>query len=331
MSVIGVILCMAGLGISINTCQAAPPSPHVLWYVFPSTGPNDQVIPTFPTWRDGFVNGMTLFAGNPIATSSSSNNPAGIEIKNAFEMGDAAVIPSSDTTDHLWRGVWNPTNPNYKDQLGSRVYCPILMVGNGVKIQLSGLSYHVYDAAGGVLDNASSLVTNSYSVSRVGIIVGPSGNPFANDALIVKTGAGTNLVDAIFFIGGRAGAWVTGPQGLADFNAYIGSGDKISYIYSYQDSTTAGVETFEKDVMLYQQGQIPASYQGMEFFRTPIGMLFSLVEPENNTYTTWASRTVTDPWSLQSTTATTGWSFEWPFTDNGTNDMGFVKFQQNTN
>jgi len=307
-------------------------SPHVLWYSFPASGPNDRVIPTFPTWRDAFVNAIVLNAGQTITpfTSSRSNNPAAIEIKNVFEMGDAAVISGNDVTDYLWRGLWNPTNPHYTNQLGSHIYCPILVVGNGVKIQLSGLSYNVQDA-GNVLNNSSSLVTNSYSVSRVGIIVGPSGKIFGNDATIVKTGTGTNLVDAIFFIGARAGAWVT-EAGLTDFNNYIPTnGDKISFVYSYQ-WTTNGVpkmQNYEKDVMLYRQGQIPVSYYGMEYFTTPIGMLFSLVEPETNTYTMWTSRQVNGSWFQQSTTATTAWSFEWPFTYNPTNDTGFVKFQQN--
>jgi hypothetical protein len=337
-------LCVAGFGFSaqarsITNIVVTPP--HVFWYSFPASGPNDQVIPTFPTWRDTFVNAMVLFAGKTDSpfTSSRLNNPAGIEVKNVFEAGDVAVVPDSDLTDTMWRGVWNPANQHYADQRGNHGYCPILVVGNGVKIQLAGLGYEVQDTKN-LLDNKSSLVTNSYSVSRVGIIAGPSGNIFGNDAIIVKDGAGTNMVDAIFFIGGRFGVWVSGQAGFNAFNAYIpADGDKVTYTYSYQwttnivtgettDSVTS-VQTYVKDVMLYRQGHIPASYNGMEYFPTPVGILFSLVEPTYDTYTTWVSRQVDGPWASQSPQATTGWSWEWLFTRNPTNDVGFVKFQEN--
>lgn len=321
--------------LAVNTTDTVPTptnvAPHVSWYAFPSSGPNDQVLSSFPLWRDTLGNGLALFAGNPIATSSRVYNPAGVEIKDEFEEGDA-TIPNPSSTNHLWRAQLDPWWPqSYVDQKGSHTYCPILVVGNGVKIALAGLSYRVHDDKS-ILDNKSSLVTNSYSVSRIGIIAGPSGDIFGNDAIIVKTGAGTNLVDAIFFIGARFGVWVNGQQGIDDFNAYIPCwGDQIRFDYSYTWTTndTTMVQTFEKVVTLYKQDQIPLCTAKMEYFPTPIGMLFSLVAAEWTDYTTWTSRKATGPWMQKSATTTTGWSWEWTYTRNPTNDCGYVKFQDN--
>lgn len=314
--------------------------PHVLWFTFPTTLPNDADIGSFPIARATLMNGLALYGGNPIATSSRSNNPAGVQFEFAFEAGDMIVVMPSETTNCIWRSQLNPMNTNYVGRLGSRVYVPFIAIANGTnKISLSGFSDSVIDVGGGFFDSQSALETN-YTISEVGINKGPSGQLFGNDHIIVTSGSATNLVDAVVFIGARIGADVSQylSTGVGAVNSYISNGDKFRFIYSYawnsidtNGNTVVNIENNERDVMVYQDGQTPSSYNYMWTFETPRGVLFSLEEPETNTYTITTSRDVRGPYTVNSANATTGWSFEWDFTGNSTNDHGFVGFSQNTN
>jgi hypothetical protein len=310
----------------------------VLWYAFPCSLPNDQVVPAFPTARDVLLDTLALYGGgNQIATKSRLDNPAGIEIKNEFDAGDVFVLQSG-MTNHIWRGILDPTNSAYAGQLGNWVYCPIIAIGNnGTKLALNGLSYAVSDSAG-VFGNKSSLATNSYSVSRLGIIADSTGNIFGNGAKILglaadtNTYAGTNLVDAIVFIGARIGVAVDGQDGINDFNDYLSGKngvDTVDFVYTYSWGTNSSI--YSKDIEVYPQGSLvyPSPSTQVEYFRTPVGILISLVQPETNTYPiVWSSRKVTGPWSQVATNTATGFSFAWTFTNNGTNDTGFVKFKK---
>jgi hypothetical protein len=318
-------------------------------YMLPVPGPNDQVLSSFPIWRDTFGNGFIQSGGtNFSSTPSRLNDPTGIEIRDCFSRGDVA-IPQTGTTNHLWQGTLDSTNPAFANELGGHGYVSPMFVGNvdtnGVrtKLTLHGISYRVVDQKG-ILDNKSSLVTNDYSVSRVGIIAGPSGNPFANDAILIKSGSGDTPVDAIWFIGGRFGVWVNGQAGLDAFNAYIPEGGEwISYVYSYQwqstnvidetDIVTTNIQSCEKIVWLYRQGQIPLWYQPVQFFQVPTGFLFSLFcKDEGEVYTMYSRRQLDiGHWNLESSAAVTGWSKGWAESTVGINSAGFLKVIPDTN
>jgi hypothetical protein len=321
---------------STHTNNPAPPL-KVSWYTFPTTLPNDANIVDFPIARAVVMNGLALYGGSTVATGSRSNNPTGVGFHSAFEAGDMITVNPGATTNYVWRSQMNPTNPNYIGRTGSRIYVPFIAVANGTnKISLSGFSFNVIDRKG-FFSSQSALETN-YAVSEVGIIKGPSGQLFGNDHTIVSSGSATNLVDGVVFIGARAGADVSayGQLGVSAVNSYIDTNDSFRFIYSYtysgtdtNNNTIVNVENNERDVIVYQDGQTPASQQGVELFRTPRGWLFSITEPETNTYTTWVSRVVDGPYALNSSTATTGWSYEWEFTGAPTNDVGFVKWTNN--
>jgi hypothetical protein len=320
-----------------HTNNPAPPL-VVSWYTFPTSLPNDADIVNFPIARAVVMNGLALYGGSIMATGSRSNNPAGVVIRTAFEVGDMIVVNNpGSTTNYVWRSQMNPTNPYYIGCVGSRIYVPFIAVANGTnKISLSGFSFNVIDPKG-YFSGQSALETN-YAISEVGLIKGPSGQLFGNDHTIVSSGSSTNLVDGVVFIGARVGADVSqyGQLGVNAVNSYIGTSDVLRFIYSYTYSgtdtngdTVVNTENNERDVTVYQDGQTPASQQGMGLFRTPRGWLFSITEPETNTYTTWVSRVVNGPYTLNSSSATTGWSYEWEFTGANVNDTGFVKWTNN--
>jgi hypothetical protein len=318
-------------------------------YTLSLPGPNSDLdIDSFSNWRDSAGNGFTQSGGTNFSSYPSRlNDPRGIEIRNCFSRDDVAVLLAGDTN-YLWEGVMNPTNPAFANLHGGHGYVSIMLVGNigtnGVrtKLTLHGLSYRVRDQ-GGVLDNKSSLVTNDISISRRCIIAGQSGDPFGNDATILTSGSGDTPVDAIWFIGGRFGVWVNGQAGLDAFNAYIPTnGEWISYVYSYQWNTTnvdetptvvTNLQSCEKDVWLYRQGQIPLYYQPVQFFQVPTGFLFSLFcKDEGENYSTSFRRQLNaGHWQFLASTATTGWTFGCAESVVGTNAMGFLNCVPDTN
>ncbi len=328
-SVVAILATLVSITFAIQ--PALVRATNVSWFSVPVSLPNDAS-PPFPTARDLLLNGLALHGGNPIATGSRSNNAAGVELKSCFEAGDAIVVDPNQTTNRIWRGVLNLSNPFYTNLLGNRIYDTVLVVGNGQKVSLRGLSCSVIDT-GGVMDNNTSLITNDMSVSRIGIIRGSQGGLYDNDAQVLTSGSGDMQVDAILWIGARAAVSVTSQTGIDAFNAYIGTGKTIRFVYSYTGTNNSGTytEKYERDAYLFQQGQIPARCQGMEIFLMSGGELFSLVNfSEADTFTVWTGRNLLIPLGLQTTIATTGFSVMIPFTYNGTNDQGYVHCVLNT-
>ncbi len=329
------------------SCATAPlgaqaaASERVNFYPFPASIINDTNT-LFYIARGAYMNGLGLHGGAPIQTASRLENPTGIEIKPAFQASDLMVVTPGLTTNTLWLAVLNPTDTNYAGQLGQRLYCGGIFVGNDVQIMLDGFSSSVIDAKG-YLDNQSTLKGLGYSVSRYGIIKGPSGDLFGNDHTIIQSGSGSIPVDAIVFIGARVGADVSqyGQAGINAVESYIGSGDTFTFVYTYM--WTSGGQVFSENhswtVPVYQDGQVPTNYWGMSYWKTPRApaMLLSLMEPPDNTYTvSVALSSLADglphkggsvSWMLNNASAATGWSYEdpsWP-----AHDAVFVDYQQN--
>jgi hypothetical protein len=323
---------MYGVSTPIITANLTFAKQQLTVYWYTASGPYDLATNSFLAWSDDIVKGFSRNAGDSIVTGSRSNNPTAVEFKSNFEAGDA-TIPGSTTTNCMWRFTLDPTNQYYVGQLGNLIRFPIIAIGNGVKISLSGLSWNITEKRGGTLNNNASNINSPYGRTKVGIITGPSGNPFGNDASFLENGeAGTNLVDVIVLSGARCGFWANGQPGLDSINDYITTnGDMVTCTYSYQ--TGNQIETYSKSIMLYRQGQIPESRKGKEIFRTPVGELFTLAnEPEDQTWDVWVARNLISSSLNTNRTpyfakATTGYHYTWPFLNNGTNDTGFVRFE----
>jgi len=342
---------MAGLGFSVINSQAAPlksthvlaTPPHVLWYPFPASLINDTNS-QFYLSRGTYMNGLAIHGGAPIQTANRLNNPIGVEIKPFFLASDLMVVTPGVTTNTLWLGQLNPANTNYVGMEGQRLYCGGVFVGNGAQITLDGLSTSVIDYPVGYLDNNSTLAGLGYSVSRVGIIKGPSGVLFGNDQTLVTSGPGSIPVDAIVFIGARVGADVSqyGQTAVNAVESYIGTGHMFTFTYTYTWTNESGQfsENHSWTVPVYQDGQAPTNFL-WSYWPTPRGntRLFSLMAPATNTYTvSVALSTLYDGlpsryndvgWTLDNASASTGYSYEDPSFP--PHEVVFVKLSQNTN
>ena len=289
---------------------------NVSWYFYPCSLPN-TITPEFGTARDNLLTGIEF--GGLLDTGSRVGNPAGIEIRSTFDSSDMTV----SSTNYLWRGMFHSPAP-YATQYGQRLYCPVLLVGNGGKVCMDHLQYRVTCGVA-LLGNESSLAGLGYSVSRVGILAGPDGILFTPDDIIVKSGSGTNLVDAIAFIGGRIGALVNQPSDYNALDSAIGTnGAFVSFEYQFVSATNTLIG--RTTVQLYPHGGIP-NYNTvyLEPFIGPNGVLFSVVGPPGALPTIKTARQVAGTWSIATTSATEGSSVFTYFTRNPTNDTGFVR------
>lgn len=309
-------------------------------YLFPVALPNDAVSTSFPLARDKLMNGLSVLGrlsvgGTAIASGSrQQNGPTSLEIKSVFDAGDAMVLNTNSNTNALYRGYIIPKtgSSDGTNQLGHRIYCTILIVAEGTnKLRLRDLSGSASDE-NGFIHTSSDLVNTNYSVSRIGLIKDQYGDIFGDGREIINSGPNTQEVDAIIFLGERVAVSVSSQTAINDFNAYIGTGDKITFSYTYHWYTNGvtNAVVFSKDVMMYQLGQIPSSSYGQEFIPTPVGRLYSMVQPETNTYTVWSSSVCDGGYTLVTTNATTGFSWNWKFRNTATNDMGYLKIFNNT-
>ena len=320
------LLCLATLGTQAQAQQIAS---EVKFYFYPTVLPNSDNTYEFGTARDSLLTGIK-FGGSSFTTSGSRvgtnlNNVTAIEIRNVFDATD--ILASSST--NLWRGQFNPSSP-FNNQYGNRAYAPVLIIGQNGKVCLDRLSYMVGCGSMPSLGYNSSLSGLSYSVSRIGINAGPDGILFTADDQIVNSGSGTNLCDAIAFIGGRIGALADNQGQINTVNGYLNTSTWVSWSYYFTGPTN--VQSGSITVPLYQGGQIPwdAQYNRLVPFIGPNGVLFSVIgHPGSPAMNLLGSRKVTGPYATVTTNATEGTSAFWFFTRNPTNDYGFYRLVTN--
>ncbi len=315
--------------ISISS-QAQQIASQVKFYFYPVPLPNSDNTLEFGTARDNLLAGIK-YGGSSFTTSGSrvgtnAANVTAIEFRNVFETPDITVSSVSN----LWRGQFYPSAP-YHVQFGNRPYVAVLMVGQDGKVNLDRTSYKVTCGAIPLLGNNSSLSGLSNSVSRIGINAGQDGILFTADDQIVTSGSGTNLYDAIAFIGGRIGAVANSQADINTIDSAIGSGTWINWEYDFNG--LSGLQTGSVTIPLYQSGQIPwaSQYNRLVPFVGPNGVLFSLVSQyRQSPLSIFGSRVVTGPFSSATSSATEGTSVYWPFTMVTTNDMGFYFLGSNS-
>lgn len=302
----------------------------VKFYFYPVALPNSDNTTEFGTSRDNLLTGIK-YGGKSFTTSgsrvgTSAGNVTAIEIKNVFDVSDMMV----STTVNLWRGQFNPPAP-YNAQFGNRPYVAVLAIGQNGKVCLDRLSYKVSCGAIPLLGNNSSLAGLTYSVSRIGISAGPDGKLFTADDEIITSGSGTNLVDAIAFIGGRVGAVGNTQANIDSVNSAVGSGTWLRWDYYFTGVTNVSHDGIT--IPLYQSGQVPwvEKYNRIVPMVGPEGVLFSIVgQPGSAQMKLYGARKLDGPFTLLSTTAVEGTTAFYPFTRNSTNDFGFYRLVTNS-
>ena len=322
--IISLFLALLG-AVASSQAQTNGLATAVSWYFYPCSLP-DVTTTEFGTARDNLITGIAF--GGALDTHSRLQKTTGIEIRDFFDTGDCTVSTNSASTNYsLWRGQFNPASPI--NQHGNRIYAPVLMIGKNGKVSIDRLSYRVTSGLA-LLGNQSSLSGLDYSVSRIGIQAGPDGVLFTPDDVIVNSGAGTNLMDAIVFIGARAGAAITQPSDIATLNGEIGT-NGVSINFAYQFNGVSNVLTGSMNTMLYPNNAVPQKMAHPRWvpFYGPNGILYSVVGPSGSTNGVLSmTRTLVHPqWVVQDGNAAEGSSGFAYYTHNPTNDMAFFMFK----
>lgn len=299
----------AGTGTGTSTVGVSPKdvthlATKVAFYAFPISLPNDA-LPEFATGRDNVMAGLVV--GGPVNTRSRDNYPTGVEIRNIFDAGDVTTCLVST---NMWRSQLAPPTP-FSTQLGNRGYCSVIVVGLDGKVRMDDLGYHAF---AGLMSTNASLAGLGYGYSRIGVKAGPSGKLWANDALYVNSGAGSQLVDALVYIGAGLGMKVGNQAGLDAIRGYVGGGMDLVFQYEY---ATLGIPTvWQFHVPLVNS--IPANKLGKAYgFPTPTGIIFSILNQINSHHNVYESGNAVGPWSLYKRRVSEGTSMFSPFFTGG--------------
>lgn len=244
-------------------------------YILTRTFP-DTIHLQFGTSRDNWMTSLKM--GVAPTTGSRVGDVTAAEVRNTFEVPDMCVSTAPGT--NQWRGVFNPPAP-YANMTGMRLYASTVIVPKNGQASLSGMSQRTLCDRIPLLNNQSAFTTNTYSVSRIGVLKGLDGILWTTDDQYLQNGeAGTILVDAIILIGSRLGAVANTQANIDDINTLITTnGATVTFEYSHN-----GVLKGSAKVMLYPSGGIPnTNSYDVVLFKMPTGRLFSLVGPPNST------------------------------------------------
>ena len=192
------------LAVEVTNVHSTPVlATKVSWFTCLTSLP-DTTSPSFIVARERLMS--WLENGCVSNTWSRVSDPAGVELMPDidFKVG----FQASDLTVSTFTNFWRHSQQGgvFINERGNRAYCPMIITGLDGKITLHQLRYAV---AGGVLANSATFNGLDYSPTRLGLITGQSGNLFAPDHVMITNGIGSQLVDAIVFIGARAAYSIT--------------------------------------------------------------------------------------------------------------------------
>jgi hypothetical protein len=170
------------------------------------------------------------------AATGTPGTPAHYASGTSFLPGQLMV-----TSFNSWEGVANPGAP-FHQELGNRLHFGLNALGNGSLFSLSQLCFDMSSS-----DPANSLAFSGcfgagdvYSSARVGIHYGSDGVLGGGDDTIITSGAATQLVHQLIYVGVGNAFWPGGPgdplNGQAAINAaaaYIAANHPFSVTTRY--------------------------------------------------------------------------------------------------
>ena len=229
---------------------------------------------SFPVARDSLMSGLKM--GGVFDTRGRENSPTGLDFKLSFDAGD---ITTTTNTQTLWRFEFNPLAP-FTNNYGNRGYCAMIVQGVDGQVSVDRLSWKVY---GGILNGPGSLKGLTYSITRIGVNAGLDGKLWTADDTFVNSGVGTQLVDAIAYIGASLSSPnVNGIEDQTKINDYLAGGLSVTAEYRFEGAT--GPIVFSDTIKVYPTGQVPESEYGFRPIKTPYGFLWSLMAPKGSLY-----------------------------------------------
>ncbi|MEO8638230.1 MAG: hypothetical protein ABI430_05025 [Candidatus Taylorbacteria bacterium] len=264
---------------------------YSLWVSLPDA---NRATNSFPVARDNLMSGLKL--GGVFDPRGRENSPTGLDFVQCFDAGDVATTTGTNT---LWRFEFNPSG-QFTNNFGNRGYCPVIVVGIDGQVSIDRLSWKVY---GGPLSGIRDLKGISYFPStRVGVNAGPDGRLWTADDQFVSSGPGTQLVDAVAYIG----ASLTSPNvdSIVDqtkLNNDLAGGLPVTVEYKFDGLN--GDKFHPVSTLVYPSGGVPEKKYGFRKIETPYGFLWSLMAPKGSTWTVGKSPVVNGFYNPETVTA----------------------------
>lgn len=152
-----------------------------------------------PSWNAYLANALNSLENGLGEIGDRETDPTAYEI---FADG-AAVLPNELIVSSFpsWRGVADPSSP-FDNERGNRLHFGIHVVGDGtMRFRLEDLSYEITSDDGNVLGIVGDFSGLTYSSTRVGIDYGADMSKGGGDDTIITTGAATQFVDELIYVG----------------------------------------------------------------------------------------------------------------------------------
>ena len=211
---LGILTALALLAVS-GFLQAAQPvvSMEIIPASLPAlASPNSTIARTNAVWyiKDGVA-----------ATGSRTTDP-----KVTAPIFDGKLYAAEDntisSTTPLWMGQLSPTLPALSSERGNLIFFG-LRISSSTPFKLEDIRFSMSsNDTGNSLGHTTRLNTISYSVFTVGLRYGADGIKGTADDSLVMSGAGTQLVNEIYFVGvanGYVGNTVAAIQNIRDYIA----------------------------------------------------------------------------------------------------------------
>jgi len=205
LSLTGVAACV--LASSISSLSLASFTTNVV----ASSAPNFYGSPSWSGYRDNAMyalrNGLTSYGGDPTITPTAYS-----------ALGESVNVGANLVTGFpSWMGYANPTGA-FASEMGNRIHFGMSMVASvGTQIALDHIVGNISIATVSGFDFSFNYVGN-YSATRQGLLRGADGIIGTIDDTLITSGSASQLVDAVYVIGGGVAFW---PDTIDELNAFM--------------------------------------------------------------------------------------------------------------
>jgi hypothetical protein len=194
----GLVLCALALFGFVNTSNA-----DITIEVFPAYAPNGPASPNWLAYTGNAITGITAGGANTGTGPDRDSDPA------YYELVTGVISPSEIiyTEFNSWRGTAanNPAftgNPAVTGEFGNRVHFGTRITAtSGMEFALNDVSWTLDSDDDTDFFDQNGTLTGNYSATRVGLNYGTDGVKGTADDMSISSGAGTQLVNELVYVG----------------------------------------------------------------------------------------------------------------------------------
>lgn len=211
---------------------ASPASHAMTITIAPSLAPN---VYGSPSWSGYVSNAMTALRTGVSEIGDFETDPTAYARVEEISIVDLFV-----TSFASWRGEADPEAP-FENEHGTRLHMGMAIDGEGAQFSLHDVSYN-FDSTDpwDALDYAGNFSSSDYASHRIGVRVGTDGILNTADDIIIDSGSGSQLVDALYYVGAGNAFWPTPEPGESNQDAINRTWSEIPTSFDINMSYSVG-------------------------------------------------------------------------------------------